>query len=196
MTSEHYRKMTPASHPRSILKACLLTLVALSAYPSLPAPAEAGSASAYFLLRHAETVADGEDRALSEAGKERARALAGLLRDSGIEGIYSSNFSRTRGTVGPLAAVLGLEVTIYDPHRLERLAQTLKRRGGRQLVVGHSNTTPRLVELLGGDGGADIDEAGEFDRLYILTEGPENTMNTVVVRYGERSPEPAGDQSR
>ena len=42
----------------------------------------------------------------------------------------------------------------------------LTRDGLRHLVVGHSNTTPPLVELFGGDAGPPIDEASEYDRLY------------------------------
>jgi hypothetical protein len=52
-------------------------------------------------------------------------------------------------------------------------------------VVGHSNTTPAAVELLGGEPGAEIDEADEYDRLYILTIATSGEVSTVVLRYGE-----------
>ena len=61
----------------------------------------------------------------------------------------------------------------------------LKAAGGRHLVVGHSNTVPDLVERLGGDGGEAIEEAGEYDRLYIVTLKREGRASTVLLRYGE-----------
>ena len=56
---------------------------------------------------------------------------------------------------------------------------------GRYLVVGHSNTTPDLVNRLGGDPGATIDEESEFDRLYVLVLHPDGSVVTVLLRYGD-----------
>ena len=64
---------------------------------------------------------------------------------------------------------------------MEGLAATLRSTPGRHLVVGHSNTTPALVELLGGDSGGPIDEA-EYDRFYVLTLHPGGSVTTVVLR--------------
>ncbi|MCF6329704.1 MAG: hypothetical protein L3J02_07895 [Henriciella sp.] len=36
------------------------------------------------------------------------------------------------------------------------------------LVVGHSNTAPQLTEALGAYAGTPIDEANEYDRLYVV----------------------------
>jgi len=53
---------------------------------------------------------------------------------------------------------------------------------GRHLVLGHSNTTPQLVEALGGEPGAPIEEM-EYDRLYIVTLMDGRT-STVLLRFG------------
>ena len=66
------------------------------------------------------------------------------------------------------------------------LADTIKARGGRHLVVGHSNTTPAMVEILGGDSGSPIVEEYEYDRLYVVSITG-NKVNTVLLRYGESS---------
>ena len=121
----------------------------------------------YFLVRHAEKVLQGDDPMLSPAGKLRAEALSSLLADAGIERIHSTDFNRTRHTVEPLAQRLGLAVELYDPSRPDDLLTNLQKTGGRQLIVGHSNTVPDLVQRLGGNGGTVIDEAGEYDRLYL-----------------------------
>ena len=101
-----------------------------------------------FLVRHAEKAEDSRDPELSRPGHARAAELAVLLGDRGIEHVHSTDFIRTRDTAGPVAATLGVE--LYDPSDLPAFAARLGRDGGRHLVVGHSNTTPPLVELLGG----------------------------------------------
>ena len=137
-----------------------------------------------YLVRHAEKVPDGTDPVLSLAGRERARMLANLLEEAAIDAIHSTDFRRTRATAAPLALRLGLPVALYDPARPAALADAIRDAGGRHLVVGHSNTVPELVELLGGDGGPPIDEAGEYDRLYVVTRDGEGTVRTELRRYG------------
>ncbi len=144
-----------------------------------------------FLVRHAEKSigAGGDappDPGLTEAGRERAGALARILSPSGITAIHSTDFRRTRQTAGPTADALDIELEIYDPNDLASFAGLLRERTGRHLVVGHSNTTPRLVEYLGGEPGAPIDERREYDRLYILFITPEGTVTTVRQRYFSR----------
>ena len=108
-----------------------------------------------------------------------------LLRNSGIDHVHSSDFIRTRDTAGAVATVLGLaNVGLYDPSDLPALREQLTQDGGRHLVVGHSNTTPPLVGLFGGDPGAPIDEDSEYDRLYVVTIGDDGTVSTVLLRYG------------
>lgn len=51
-------------------------------------------------------------------------------------------------------------------------------------MVGHSNTTPELVSILGGEPGPPIDEASEYDRLYVLVPAPEGDTVTIRQRYG------------
>jgi phosphohistidine phosphatase SixA len=150
----------------------------------------AGGAATVFLVRHAEKQAGSEDPALTEAGLQRARDLALLLQDAGIDVIYSTDFRRTRDTAAPLAQHLGMEPQIYDWDEMNAFAAELARGGVRALVVGHSDTTPELVGLLGGEPGAPIDEASEYDRLYVLNIGPDGTVTTTLLRYGARSANP------
>ena len=55
--------------------------------------------------------------------------------------------------------------------------------GGRVLITGHSNTTPALVDFLGGDSVSAIHEA-EYDRLYIVVIGPGRVATSVLLRFG------------
>lgn len=149
-----------------------------------PAPAAAGANSlVVFLVRHAEKAPTGANPGLSAAGRVRAEVLAGLLRSAAIEHVHSTDFIRTRDTAAPTARAFGLPIEWYDPTDLAALATRLRQGGGRHLVVGHSNTTPQLVGLLGGDPGPAIDETAEYDRLYVVTIGDRGTAQSVVIRY-------------
>jgi len=147
--------------------------------------AAAPKADAIFLVRHAEKTAEKTDPALTKAGAARAVALADRLAGEDITNIHSSDTKRTRDTAAPLAKRLGLQVEIYDPRDLPAMAAKLKAASGRHLVVGHSNTTPQLTELLGGDGGTPIVEATEYDRLYIVTTKDGEPVKSYLTRYGE-----------
>jgi len=134
------------------------------------------------LVRHAEAYREpGGDPALTGEGVSRAERLASVLRDAGIDVIHSSGFRRTDQTSAPLASALRLEPVHYDSRDLPALAERLKGLSGRHLVVGHSNTIPDVVRLLGGEPGADI-LATEHDRLYVLVFEPAG-VRTLLLRY-------------
>lgn len=147
--------------------------------------------SLVFLVRHAERADDGamtghEDPHLSEAGYQRARLLAEVLRDAEIQYVYSTDYIRTTETAQPAAELLGVEVRIYDPDDLGTFAATLRATPGRHLVVGHSDTTPELVSALGGDPHGEI-ESMEYDRLYLVRAGSSGA-STVLLRFGASPP--------
>ena len=169
------------------MKNLFIILVLVSA--SCTSPPEPAAVTVIYLMRHAEPdYPPGEERprdpVLSEAGRRRARALADSLTDKGITRVFSSDFRRTRETAAPLADTLGLEVEIYDAFELEAFADSLRRMSGGIVVAGHSNTTPELVRLLGGDPGEPIDEQSEFDRLYTVTLSPDGAVAVTQSRYG------------
>ncbi|MDG1511845.1 MAG: phosphoglycerate mutase family protein [Mariniblastus sp.] len=139
-----------------------------------------------FLVRHAEKVDNSQNPPLSAVGKARAKTLASVLQDSKIQTIHSTDYLRTKKTAAPIAAKLGLKTRLYNAGDLPNFVQNLKGQGGRHLVVGHSNTTPKLVELLGGDPGSFINDK-EYDRLYILNLRKNGDTNTILIRFGEPS---------
>jgi len=161
----------------------LVTLLALGpAFSEAQIDAQEKTTLVY-LVRHAEKEATPEDDPpLTPEGRERAELLANLLKHSGLTNIHSSSFERTRQTAQPVADSTGLEVQYYNHLNLAGLASALKQTPGRHLVVGHSNTTPAMVEFLGGDPGEPIDEATEYDRLYLLVLHSDEQVSTTVLR--------------
>lgn len=166
----------------------LLACVLIAGGTACSAHAAETATTVVYLVRHAETAPPGgdpdpSDRPLSESGVERAADLVGVLRAEGITHVFSTEFRRTMETARPLAEHFGLEIERYDPRALEELATRLRSLPGRHVVVGHSNTTPRLVALLGGEPGEPIDEAREYDRLYVVVMRGTQPAVTLGLRY-------------
>ncbi|MEQ9315259.1 MAG: phosphoglycerate mutase family protein [Henriciella sp.] len=147
------------------------------------APVEEAGYTLY-LVRHAEKVLDVDNPPLTPEGEQRAAKLADLLEDAGIEHIYSTDYLRTETTAAPLAVRLDMPIEFYDPDETDVFVEKLIQRAETALIVGHSNTTPELVDALGGDGGEPIVEATEYDRLYVLTGVGAEEVITEIRRYG------------
>lgn len=126
------------------------------------------SDATYYLVRHAEKQLDVKDPPLTPEGEMRAQDLSQRLSDVNLTDIYSTDYVRTQATAAPTASAKNLTVMSYDPSDLPGFAKVLLAREGVILVAGHSNTTPQLAELLGADPGTEIDEATEYNRLYVI----------------------------
>ncbi|WP_404407408.1 histidine phosphatase family protein [Pseudidiomarina marina] len=104
-----------------------------------------------YVARHAEKVPDQADPQLSEKGRARAKNLALLLQHTDLEQIYATKYRRAQETAEPAAKLFDLSISTYGAAESELLAQALLSERRNSLVVGHSNTVPALVKLLGGN---------------------------------------------
>ena len=82
---------------------------------------------AIFLVRHGDTVRQkgNPDVPLSESGERRALALAALLKESGINVIYTTGLQRTVKTAEPLAGLLSIEPKVNPQLRPRAKPETL-----------------------------------------------------------------------
>lgn len=149
-----------------------------------------------FLLRHAEKAdAPREDPPLNDMGKARAQKLAELLAQSEVKAIYTSQYQRTKLTAEPLAKQLGLTATplqikmsATNPREIsaestkEVVNKIYERAGDAALVVGHSNTIPEVIKMLGGDVVPVIDEQ-KFDDLFVVTVYGKGKAKVVRLKY-------------
>ena len=146
--------------------------------------ASSAMAQTIYLVRHAEKQG-GNDPSLTPDGVRRAETLADLLSGVGLTQIHSTNYKRTLETAAPIATRTGIEVVLYDPRDLDAFAEQLASTRGIHLVVGHSNTTPQLAAALGGTAGDEIDEASEYDRLYVLSFNASG-VSSEIQRFGAK----------
>lgn len=157
----------------------LFASLALAASLLAPAFAAPGPQIVY-VTRHGEKAPEAKDPDLSAQGQARAKTLAQLLRKAGIRHIFSTATKRTQQTAQPLAQQLALAVQPYDPARPAVVVERIRALNEPTLLVGHSNTVPDLVKLLGG-GTVPAVADEEYDRLYQLIIAPDGSVTTVLL---------------
>ncbi len=152
-----------------------------------PAPLAAGGALVVVLIRHAERLAGGTDPALSAAGRARAKLLARMLGDASVQGVYVTEFLRSRQTGKPTAAAAGVPLTEYEATAGAAVAATIiaAHTSGTALVVAHSNTVDDIAAALGAPGVGELAEF-EFDRMFVLARRSCGTT-LLRLRYGTES---------
>ena len=149
------------------------------------------STTTFYLVRHAEKVTNdpnNKDPLLTENGQERAVSLAKQLKKVKLSAIYSTDFQRTKLTVQPIAKKQKLKVQIYDPKNLKSFVSTImqENKGGKILIVGHTNTILETIEALGAMRPIPEIKDQEYDYFFTVkvTEGGTATVN--FEHYGEK----------
>jgi phosphohistidine phosphatase SixA len=124
-----------------------------------------------YIVRHGEKEKDllnDNNPGLTKRGHEQARALAMFLQDARITAIYVSDLKRTQQTAEPVARLLGITPKIIATSKIESIASDLKQSGGNSLVIGHSETIPKLLKSLGIKTKVVI-RPRDYDDLFIVT---------------------------
>ena len=147
--------------------------------------------STVIIVRHAEKAATpGPDPALSDAGVERARALAAAIDGARVESVIATQYKRTSETAAPLLEARGLQPITVPATRdmaahIKAVADAVRAQpaGATVLVVGHSNTVPAIVNALGGPKMPDLCES-DYDNLFILHFDSGSVPRFVRARFG------------
>lgn len=144
----------------------------------------------FILLRHAEkdTSQAGStmmkaDPSLSKAGEVRAESLLEVLKQYKPDMIYSTNYIRTKATATPLAKKFNKEIQIYDPKNIAAFSEQIMQETGKTVVVvGHSNTTPALVNLLIKESKYPNLDESIYNQLWIVTI-ENGKSNAKIIAY-------------
>lgn len=123
-------------------------------------------ASPVYVMRHLERDT-GKDPSLNAIGTKHAEDLAAWFRRERPKAIFVTPFKRAQETAAPLARRLRITPVIYDPAKPEAMLAQAKASKGSVLIVGHSNTVPKIVEALGGPAGPDLADT-DYGRIWII----------------------------
>lgn len=139
---------------------------------------------AIFLVRHAEQSVETDDPELTEAGKQRAKRLASLLKDAGINVIYTTERKRSIQTAEPAEKLLNIARKQLALRDLDGLVAQLRnqRTDDRVLVVSHHLALPRLIKALGHSAEVTI-QLHEYDNLFVLIPNNEGSPMVLRLRY-------------
>ncbi len=142
------------------------------------------------LIRHAEKIIDpnNNDVDLSEAGQARAKEIARMFGDAGINAIYATQYKRTQETVKPLSDKIGVPVTVMNSKATADLVAQIRAQhsGGTIFIAGHNNSVPEIIAALGGPQYPIIPES-EYDNLFIVTIYRTGKAKVVKLKYGSAS---------
>jgi hypothetical protein len=151
---------------------------------------------------------------LTTRGQDRAKEVVTALHDAGITRIVTSTALRTQQTAAPLAAELHIKPETPVGHGAEGPAATMAgppagtgralpspamaeagtvygflaesaRPTDTILLVHHHSVIPSIMAEFGFTHEPAIDDATEFDRVYVILPDPEHhTYRVLRLRYG------------
>ncbi len=130
--------------------------------PQITEDYSAPSVSTFYFIRHAEkdrSNPENIDPELSQSGLGRAMHWAEILNDVALDAIYTTDFERTSMTAAPTSVKQEITVQYYDPEIIDIEQFKADNLHKNVLVVGHSNTTPSMVnKMIGEDKYYDMDD--------------------------------------
>jgi broad specificity phosphatase PhoE len=143
------------------------------------------------VIRHAEKQVNSiSDAPLAPDGELRAARLAQMFGDAAqfgrLQKIYVTDTRRSQQSAAALAQRLALVPEIVAARTGSReLARRVLRenRGGRALVIGHSNTVPEIVAALGDSSDVPAMADDEFDTLYVVTVPTVGRPSVLRMKY-------------
>ena len=155
-----------------VLLLVVLTLVAACKESGKINVAEKENTSVYYFIRHAEkdrSDSTNKNPSLTLQGLERANKWALFFKDKNIAAVYSTNYKRTQQTALPIAKEQNLEIISYTAKELISEKFIANNKGKNIVIVGHSNTTPELVNSLLGEKKYEDIADRENNNVFIVT---------------------------
>jgi Histidine phosphatase superfamily (branch 1) len=157
-------------------------LVAFLIHFTIALPLAVEAQQVIFLARHAEQAPEVEEPPLTEKGQQRARTLAAILKDAGINVIYTNPRLRSIQTAEPLAKMLKVESKVVPTRGddVEGLIRVLRKHPqDRLLIVTGSLNIPHVLKALGHPLEITVPPT-EYDNLFVIF--PKTDARPVVLR--------------
>jgi broad specificity phosphatase PhoE len=143
--------------------------------------AQANVTTLYF-IRHAEKVDNSQNPDLAEAGKIRAERWRTIFGDIALSAVYSTDLKRTLQTAVPVSLSKKLAAILYNPKSLDLDLFLKDNRGQTVLIVGHSNSTPELINKIIKEKKYENIPETVFGNLYIITIADEKVVSSQLLK--------------
>lgn len=137
------------------------------------------------LVRHAEKMKKTKDPSLTKEGLSRADNLKNILSSTMIDHVFSTEYNRTQLTAWPTATSKNLSIQSYDPRKLQDFGKMLleEYKGKTILVVGHSNTTPELMNYLMNEKVVKSIDESDYENLFIVNISKDDERKALLLKY-------------
>ncbi|MFX0556851.1 SixA phosphatase family protein [Maribacter sp. CXY002] len=143
----------------------------------------APDSSTFYLIRHAEkdrSNPEDADPELNQKGLGRAMHWAEILDEVDLDAIYSTDYNRTSMTAAPTSIKKNIDVQYYDPRAFEIEQFKAENLNKKVLVVGHSNSTPDMVnKLIGEEKYSQIDDSENGILFIVQLTGNSSTVSKL-----------------
>jgi broad specificity phosphatase PhoE len=142
------------------------------------------NSSVFYFIRHAEKDTSNsaeKDPQLTIEGVLRAAKWSFVFEEVKFDNVFSTNYIRTRETAMPTAEKNGLPLTLFDPNTFDPTAFIENNIGKTVLVVGHSNTTPAMVNALIGTPKYEPLNDQSYSKLFIVVINGSNVILDQVL---------------
>lgn len=138
----------------------------------------------FIFVRHAEKDTIGFDPGLSDEGNARADRLVRIFGPLPLEAIFATPFRRTKLTAFPIARAKDVEVIQYDQGHLDHFIEEVLWPGtGNMLIVGHSNTTPLLLNKILKEDRFDMIPESEYQHIFFIEKYPNGQLKVYQYSF-------------
>jgi hypothetical protein len=137
-----------------------------------------GTTTTIILVRHAERD-PGLDPPLNAEGAARAQILKEVLSENGVSAIFSPDLMRNRQTVEPLAQLLGIDITLWNPASFANTTVFANAVADDILA----NYAGRTVLFVGNIGSSSLGTTGINEELYTRFGGTGRPPNRYQDMY-------------
>ena len=140
----------------------------------------------YYLIRHAEKVRTDphdQDPSLNIDGMMRAKRWAAYFEPINLDALYTTPYIRTKQTISLIGQQKQISPKRYDPNTIYSEEFLRDTNGKTVLIVGHSNTTPQLVnKLIGEEKFEDMDDSDNSTLFKVTINGSDKKVETITVQ--------------
>ncbi len=141
------------------------------------------------IVRHAEKslAIEGDAAPLLPEGFERAKKLALMLVDAGIEEMLTTDALRSRQTGAPFAERMKLTPQVMTRDEQVAFAGRLRQKPDDKdrLIVAHTRNIPRILDALGVPGGGQvkINDQTDYDNMFVVQMYPNRAPTMVRLHF-------------